>query len=162
MALNERPKRPLVYGAAWLTGQLMEKWSRERGIWSVPSLLYQQRLNVVGWTLKCSNGLHGPLTIQASIKGVSGAWLEQCDPLGLMSAVQGTVGCSSSSQWVFIYVIYPWFRQEGGGFFNHWPILLFILCPYQSFVGKMVGHLERLGHKRYFLFMPYVYMYCIY
>lgn len=51
--------------------------------------------------------------MQASIKGVSGAWLEQRDPLGLMSAVQGTVGCSSSSLQVFIYVIYPCFRQEG-------------------------------------------------
>lgn len=40
--------------------------------------------------------------MQASIKGVSGAWLEQRDPLGLMSAVQGTVGCSSSSLLVFI------------------------------------------------------------
>lgn len=63
--------------------------------------------------MKCPNGLHGPLTMQASIKGVSGAWLEQRDPLGLMSAVQGTVGCSSSSLGVFIYVIYPRFRQEG-------------------------------------------------
>lgn len=51
--------------------------------------------------------------MQASIKGVSGAWLEQRDPLGLMSAVQGTVGCSSSSLRVFIYVIYPRFRQKG-------------------------------------------------
>ena len=51
--------------------------------------------------------------MQASIKGVSGAWLEQRDPLDLMSAVQGTVGCSSSSLRVFIYLIYPGFRQTG-------------------------------------------------
>lgn len=63
--------------------------------------------------MKCPNGLHGPLTMQASIKGVSGAWLEQRDPLDLMSAVEGTVGCSSSSLRVFIYVTYPQFRQKG-------------------------------------------------
>lgn len=61
--------------------------------------------------MKCPNGLHGPLTMQASIKGVSGAWLEQRDPLGLMSAVQGTVDSSSSSLQVFIYLLYPRFRQ---------------------------------------------------
>lgn len=65
-------------------------------------LCHQQGPNVVGWALKCPNSLYGPLTMQASIKGVSGAWLEQRDPLGLMSAVQGTVCCSSSSLPVFI------------------------------------------------------------
>lgn len=63
--------------------------------------------------MKCPNGLHGPLTMQASIKGVSGAWLEQSDPLGLMRAVQGIVGCSSSSLRVFIYLIYSHFRHTG-------------------------------------------------
>lgn len=47
--------------------------------------------------MKCPNGLSGPVTVQASIKGVSEAWLEQRDPLALTSAVPGTLGCSSSS-----------------------------------------------------------------
>lgn len=37
--------------------------------------------------MKCPNGLSGPVSVQASIKGVGEAWLEQRDPLGLTSAV---------------------------------------------------------------------------
>lgn len=51
--------------------------------------------------------------MQASIRGVSGAWLEQRDPLDLMSAVQGRVGCSSSSLRRFIHLVQPRFRQTG-------------------------------------------------
>lgn len=122
MALNEQLKHPLVYGAHWLTGGPMEKQSSAWGIGSVPSLPYQQGTNVVGWTLKCPNGLHGPLTMQASIRGVSGAWLEQRDPLGLMRAVQGTVGCSSSSPKVFIYVIHLDFETKGEGKGGGWSL----------------------------------------
>jgi len=51
--------------------------------------------------------------MQASIKGVSGAWLEQRDPLDLMSAVQGTVGCSSSFLRGFLYLLHLCFIQKG-------------------------------------------------
>lgn len=67
----------------------------------------------MGLTLKCPNKLYGALTMQASIRGVSVACQEQCNPLGLMSAVQGTVGCSSSSLQVFYYVIFLHHRLKG-------------------------------------------------
>lgn len=75
-------------------------------------LCHQQDSNVVGLTLKCPNKLYGALTMQASIRGVNVAWQEQCNPLGLMSAVQGTVGCSSSSLQVFYYVIFLHYRLK--------------------------------------------------
>lgn len=63
---------------------------------------HQQGTNAAGRTLKCLNGLYGPVTgHQASIKGVSEAWLEQRDPLRLTSSVRGAAGSSSSSLQVF-------------------------------------------------------------
>lgn len=58
--------------------------------------------------MKWPNGLHGSLTVQASIKGVSGAWLEERDLLGLMSAVRGTVGLLLlSSGTVYLSHVHP-------------------------------------------------------
>lgn len=97
-SINKWLKRPLVYEEDWWTGRPVQNRVKE---FDLSSLCRQQGTNAAGPTLKCPNGLYGPVTVQAPIKDVSEAWLEQRDPLGLTSAVPGTVGCSSSSPPVF-------------------------------------------------------------
>lgn len=83
---------------AWWTQQPGQTRGKE---FDLSSHCHQQAANAAGRTLKFPNGLYGPVSVQASIKGASEAWLEQRDPLALTSAVPGTGGCSSSSPPVF-------------------------------------------------------------